>query len=224
VSGRRLVLTGGAMAVLAMALAALTPAPGELLRVLAAPQAAADRSGADIVVLAGCAVLAGLAWSWGVLGLLLTAATALPGVLGAAAGLLQRALVPAGLRRAAAVALGVGLGLAGPWPAIAAAPTAPAAVPAAASPVPDWPAEPPAGNDPVPDRPGRPTPGAHVVVRGDCLWDIAESRLTGESGRPPTAREVVAAVQAWWQANSEVIGSDPDLILPGQVLHPPNAP
>jgi hypothetical protein len=28
-------------------------------------------------------------------------------------------------------------------------------------------------------------------------------------------------VDAWWSANADVIGPDPDLLLPGQVLQPP---
>jgi nucleoid-associated protein YgaU len=34
---------------------------------------------------------------------------------------------------------------------------------------------------------------------------------------------VAAAVDAWWHANAAVIGPDPDLLLPGQVLRPPPA-
>jgi hypothetical protein len=33
---------------------------------------------------------------------------------------------------------------------------------------------------------------------------------------------VAAAVQAWWRTNAAVIGPDPDLLLPGQVLQPPH--
>jgi hypothetical protein len=74
--------------------------------------------------------------------------------------------------------------------------------------VPDWPAA-------VDD--------AHVVLRGECLWDIAAADLVRRSGAPPTDGEVAAAVDAWWHANADVIGPDPDLLLPGQVLRPPPA-
>jgi len=87
----------------------------------------------------------------------------------------------------------------------------------------DWPT---AGE--APDWPGSPTadPPApadgHVVLRGDCLWDIAEDWLAQRSpGTPPSPAAVQDAVRAWWQANADVIGPDPDLILPGQVLRPP---
>jgi hypothetical protein len=33
---------------------------------------------------------------------------------------------------------------------------------------------------------------------------------------------VAAATHAWWQANVDVIGPDPDRLLPGQVLVPPD--
>jgi nucleoid-associated protein YgaU len=61
-----------------------------------------------------------------------------------------------------------------------------------------------------------------VVVRGDCLWDIAAGRLAA-SGSRPTDAEIATAVQAWWSVNADVIGPDPDLILPGQVLRAPQS-
>jgi nucleoid-associated protein YgaU len=66
-----------------------------------------------------------------------------------------------------------------------------------------------------------PTPGGHVVLRGDCLWHIAADSLVTQLARPPSDGEVVAGVRAWWAANADVIGPDPDLLLPGQVLRPP---
>jgi nucleoid-associated protein YgaU len=63
-----------------------------------------------------------------------------------------------------------------------------------------------------------------VVVRGDCLWHIAADRLRQQQGRAPTDGEVALAVRAWWTANAAVIGPDPDLLLPGQVLRPPSPP
>ncbi len=57
-------------------------------------------------------------------------------------------------------------------------------------------------------------------MRGDCLWRIAEDRLS-ETGTVPTDADVARAVDGWWSANTAVIGPDPNLILPGQVLLPP---
>jgi LysM repeat protein len=59
--------------------------------------------------------------------------------------------------------------------------------------------------------------GSVVVHRGDTLWDIAARWLGGS----PTDAEVLAATVRWHETNREVVGADPDLILPGQVLRPP---
>lgn len=231
-SVRRLVLTATAMGLVAVALAALTPPPAEVAHALAAPQRTADLSGPDALVLAAVPVLAWAVWAWGCLGLALTAASALPGLLGAGAAWASRVVLPAGARRGAAVLLGVGLGIAAP---VAAAATTLLPLPAAAAAptggVPDWPATGPAPSATgdrlaVPDWPTPPAAaeaGAHVVVRGDCLWHIAEARLLEESGAAPEDAAVAEAVHAWWTANADVIGPDPDHLLPGQVLRPPGA-
>ncbi|MFI2103410.1 LysM peptidoglycan-binding domain-containing protein [Isoptericola sp. NPDC019693] len=57
----------------------------------------------------------------------------------------------------------------------------------------------------------------HVVLRGDTLWDIA-ARSLGDS---PTDAEVLREVTRWHAENRDVIGADPDRLLPGQVLHAP---
>lgn len=62
-------------------------------------------------------------------------------------------------------------------------------------------------------------PAAEVVVhRGDTLWDIVRRQL----GPDASDAEVADAWPAWHHANRTVIGDDPDLILPGQILRPPN--
>lgn len=56
-----------------------------------------------------------------------------------------------------------------------------------------------------------------VVVRaGDCLWAITEREL-----RDPSAARVSARWPSWWRTNRRVIGSDPNLIHPGQRLRRP---
>lgn len=63
-------------------------------------------------------------------------------------------------------------------------------------------------------------PSAEVVVhRGDTLWDIARRQL----GPDATDAEVARAWPAWYDANRAVIGEDPGLILPGQLLRRPSA-
>lgn len=55
----------------------------------------------------------------------------------------------------------------------------------------------------------------HVVVhRGDSLWSIAARHL----GEQATDADVADAWPRWYAANRELIGEDPDLLLPGQVL------
>ncbi|PRZ04899.1 hypothetical protein BCE75_109138 [Isoptericola sp. CG 20/1183] len=56
-----------------------------------------------------------------------------------------------------------------------------------------------------------------VVVRGDTLWAIAARGLPDDA--PPA--DVLRAVTSWHDANRDVIGDDPDVVLPGQVLRAP---
>jgi nucleoid-associated protein YgaU len=56
-----------------------------------------------------------------------------------------------------------------------------------------------------------------VVRRGDSLWDIAARHL----GPAASAADVAVEWPRWHQANRDVIGADPDLLIPGQRLVPP---
>ncbi len=57
-----------------------------------------------------------------------------------------------------------------------------------------------------------------TVKRGDNLWNIAKDHLpTGASNA-----EINREWHRWYDANRQVIGDNPDLILPGQVLRPPS--
>ncbi len=92
----------------------------------------------------------------------------------------------------------------------------------------------PPGGRPLVGVPDRPTDGAptrytdlrpavpvRVVVRkGDSLWSIAAREL----GPRATADAIAARWPDWYATNRHVIGNDPDLILPGQVLRIPPAP
>jgi nucleoid-associated protein YgaU len=235
---RRLLVTAAAMAGIAGALAALAPALPAMTGAVTAAQRTVDMQGADALITSAAGLLAWSVWMWGALGLVLTAASALPGVVGGAARLTVRVAMPAGARRGAALLLGIGLGIttplaAGALPALA--PTASAAAPPVHD-VPDWPAPVPAAAAAVPDWPTGETPatqtpaaqapavGRRVVVSGDCLWHIAADSLLGQLGRLPTDGEVAAAVDAWWHANADVIGPDRDLLFPGQVLRSPGPP
>ena len=237
-SVRRLLSTTAAMAALAWALVLLTPSFPDMTGDVLAAQRTADSAGAEALVLAAAGLAAWGVWAWGALGLALTAGSALPGVLGQAADALTGVVLPRAARRSAALALGIGLGVAGPLVGttlgVVSAPSAAAGTTSAT--VPDWPADPGAAAAPVPepeagthdvpplpDWPAPPAAGDHVVVRGDCLWDIAAGHLSDQLGRPASAAETSRATSAWWAANAAVIGPDPDVLLPGQVLRPPPA-
>ncbi|MFI7067264.1 LysM peptidoglycan-binding domain-containing protein [Kribbella sp. NPDC050124] len=84
----------------------------------------------------------------------------------------------------------------------------------------------------VPDRPtagaatrytdlrsGQPVrvPRRVVVKPGDTLWSIAATELGGHA----TPQDVASRWPAWYAANRRLIGPDPDLIRPGQVLRIP---
>lgn len=73
------------------------------------------------------------------------------------------------------------------------------------------------------DRPAAPAgraarsadPVVHVVRPGESLWSLAE-QVSGPGA------DLDAAWRAIWAANREVVGDDPDLILPGQRLRLPH--
>ncbi|MFF2297440.1 LysM domain-containing protein [Arthrobacter sp. efr-133-R2A-120] len=62
-----------------------------------------------------------------------------------------------------------------------------------------------------------PNQGEVVVRRGDSLWSIAARQLG------PMASDVDIALRwpKWYAANRHVIGDDPGLLVPGQILQPP---
>jgi nucleoid-associated protein YgaU len=57
----------------------------------------------------------------------------------------------------------------------------------------------------------------YVVRRGDALWDVAARHLGPDASHGEIAREW----PRWYAANRAVIGGDPDLIRPGEILTPP---
>jgi resuscitation-promoting factor RpfA len=56
-----------------------------------------------------------------------------------------------------------------------------------------------------------------VVRRGDTLWSLAERHL----GPGATDGEIALEWPHWFTANRAVIGSDPDHLVPGERLRPP---
>ena len=79
---------------------------------------------------------------------------------------------------------------------------------------------PPAPHAPAEALPETRADEAYVVRPGDSLWSIA--RL--HPGDPGDSGSVELRWRAIWQANRDVVGDDPDLILPGQALRLPGSP
>ncbi|KAD4060513.1 LysM peptidoglycan-binding domain-containing protein [Arthrobacter yangruifuii] len=165
------------------------------------------------------------------------------------AGRRTLALAPGPLRRLASAALGISLAAGGPLGALPAASASAAAVfqatgsgtgsplvvpgpeAVAARPAggpedtadtvsPLWRPSPPASSPPdgglltgTPRRDEREV----VVAAGDTLWSLAAAQL----GPQATDAETAAHWPRWYELNREVIGPDPGLIHPGQVLAVP---
>jgi nucleoid-associated protein YgaU len=60
---------------------------------------------------------------------------------------------------------------------------------------------------------------AVTVLAGDTLWDIAAFAMGPEA----TDVDIALAWPRWYEANRSVIGQNPDVLLPGQILQPPSA-
>ncbi|MDQ0922826.1 hypothetical protein QF038_001334 [Pseudarthrobacter sp. W1I19] len=60
---------------------------------------------------------------------------------------------------------------------------------------------------------------AVTVLAGDTLWDITAFAMGPEA----TDVEIAMAWPRWYEANRSVIGLNPDVLLPGQILQPPTA-
>lgn len=220
-------------ALAALALVTLGPRRGDLPAHLSAPNSWADwarghRADELVATLAGITAYAVLAWLG--VGVMAVLASRLPGAVGRSAVRLSAAMTPQVLRQVVATAVGasLGLGVSAPayageaepadldWPSAAAtsAPEGAAGGEPAESPV-DQPLS------PAPARPGGAQPSSREVVTvrpGDCLWTIAARHLSGR----PTAGQIAVAWPRWYTANRDVIGSDPDLLRPGQRLASPD--
>lgn len=57
-----------------------------------------------------------------------------------------------------------------------------------------------------------------TVQAGDTLWDIAARHL----GHGASDLDIALQWPRWYQANLALIGQNPDVLLPGQILQPPS--
>lgn len=209
-------------------------ASGSWLRI--APRGLQALPSAD-VLLGLVASLVGLAVvAWWLLSMGFAIASALLAAAGAStASRRAGSFAPAFMRRLTMAMLGLGLVAVPaahadslPDPAWHPAVSGPAAVQDTPASAPVAPPAPEAGWVPIaaPTDPGplvhQPRrPPAHtsqVEVRpGDSLWTIVARHL----GPGATDLDIAAAWPSWYEANAAIIGGDPDLIRPGQVLVPP---
>jgi nucleoid-associated protein YgaU len=172
-----------------------------------------DEALSDVAMTVGALCVA-----WVVLAVAAALLAALPGSVGRSAQALARAITPALVHRAIALALGTALSAAtvpqAPANAALTAGTATTTAPAG------WP------DLPLLDRPASPTPTPHpapprapavIVQSGDCLWSIAAKGLPADA----SDAQIDDEWRRWYAANRAVVGADPDLIYPGQVLTAP---
>lgn len=200
----------------ALACAALAAAAGALVLCQPAlPRSAAQwaawshRTSPDEAIVTVAALAAWLVLAWLAAGSALVVAARLPGAAGRAAGTAARIVTPLALRRVLEAAVGV---------TVAVGPLA-AATPATAGGAGPVVTDLPSLDRPAAALPARPAVAddAVLVRPGETLWGLAARHL----GPGATAEQVAAAWPRWYAANRDVIGPDPDLIHPGQRLHPP---
>lgn len=193
---------------------------------LHAPAAWIADAGSDVAAAQAAGAVLWVIALWLAVGMGAAFAQHLPGRLGRAADAVARSVLPGAVYRVVAGAAGLGIVLA---PAIATGVEAAAAQPAAASTVtpPAWPTD---SSLPAPVWPTDPSIAAHhrratpqagdedvVVHAGDSLWSIAAEHLPAHASDARIAKEW----PRWFAANHRVIGTDPNTITPGQLLHAP---
>lgn len=206
---RHRAVLGAWVAALAAAAWTLLEATGPLLE-----RATVSGAGPDAWVAVAAAALGWLVLAWLTVALLATAAEDL----GVPLARWVVALAPRTLRAAVRASLGVGLA-SGMLPVTAVHASTPAGPARSATVVvddnqPRWPSlDRPA--EPAAERPT--SQRSYLVVRHDTLWAIAAAHLPGD----PTDQQIALAWPRWWRLNRAVIGPDPGLIHPGQVLRIP---
>lgn len=186
-----------------------------------------------LAALAGAALWVVAAWFGASLGVVI--GSLVPGRFGAALNHLAVSTVPASVRRAVIGTAAAAVVLA-PLPAMA-APLDQGGSNHVAAPAIPWPTDsaPSVKRSSVQSTPAPPhRPAAHAtppkpthththtrsvtVAAGDSLWRLAAAEL----GPHASARQIAARWPQWHAQNRAVIGTDPDLIVPGTRLTIPN--
>lgn len=238
--GRGALLFSGAFSLLAWT----CPRPGRLMDGVSDPGRWVQRAGWDAVAGQLAGAIGWLVFAWLVTGVGLLAMARLPGVAGRFAVFAAARVLPAGVRRAAAVVLGLTLATTSTGVATAAGPatvsTRPAggaahggwvAGPRTDAAAVDWPLTGAAADGPgvldaaVVDWPltrptgvaARPMRAVVFVAPGDTLWFLAARRL----GPDATSAEVGVEWRRWYGANRAAVGPDPARLHVGTLLVPP---
>jgi hypothetical protein len=212
-------------------LAAVPALAGAGLVALAAPALRTAQSGSATVsdlLVGGCSVVGALVLGWLALTVLVAVADEVRARSHPRLAVRPSPGVPRTVRRVVALVVGLVLGSAAlsagaaergaatAVPELGWAASAPLQVTAAPALDLGWAAVPETTTASTPPAP-REVDGEVVVHRGDSLWSLAAQRC----GPDATAGEVMAEQHRLHTANVDVIGADPDLLLPGQVLRLP---
>lgn len=198
----------------AVALLSAGPPPTLLLQ----PQPGRWES-ADAAIGALAAAIAWLVLCWIAMAIMLSAAAQAPGRFGRTCSRIGALVTPVVVRRAVEAAVGLTVAavpVAAPGVVTAKAdteqPRSVAGLPSLDRPAGEAP-------PPVPLPAGAQNypiarPATYVVRPGDCLWTIAARHLDHQA----TPVAVAATWPRWYATNRDVIGTDPDVLLPGQRL------
>lgn len=203
---------------------ALGPSWDDVRDLATAPQQLTHEAGADHTAVVIVGLLLWILCGWLTIAVACCMGGALPGRGGRVCSRIGRHISPRLARRVLGAAVGISLGPAVAPSAVASPPTYTVvavtdltqddAVLIEEAGV-DWPVQPAIPVSPTESPPAPPDGTTTIAVRpGDCLWSLVEAHL----GYGATLAEISDEVDRWWDRNADIIGTDPDLLIPDQVL------